>query len=163
MTPYYNEILFCTWLCPQQFGLIQNNVDRSKRIWTGPKSFWTNKRTRYTSTTTWIDTQNDFCNFHTTINYILLFWCWHFKNKKKLKDWMKNWKKKKERKADFLSKLWKMKKILPTPHPSLKTPYPPTTPLLNEFKVSLLFRYFLTNCLFYLDKKKVARWFLLKV
>ena len=29
--------------------------------------------------------------------------------------------------------------------------------LLNEFKVSLLFRYSLTNCLFYLDKKKVAR------
>ena len=139
----------------KQFGPDQNDLD-------GPKSFWTNKRTRYTSTTTWIDTQNDFCNFHTTINYILLFWCWHFKNKKKLKDWMKNCKKK-ERKADFLSKLWKMKKNITNPHPSLKAPYPPNTPLLNEFKVSLLFRYSLTNCLFYLDKKKVARWFLLKV
>jgi len=50
-----------------------------------------------------------------------------------------------------------MKKILPTPHPSLKAPYPPTTPLLNEFKVSLFLRYSITNCLFYLDKKKVAR------
>ena len=131
----------------------QNDLD-------GLKSFWTNKRTRHTSTTTWIDTQNDFCNFHTTINYILLFWCWHFKNKKKIERLNE---KLKEKKADFLSKLWKMKKILPPPHPSLKAPYPPTTPLLNEFKVSLLFRYSLTNCLFYLDKKKVARWFLLKV
>jgi len=133
----------------------QNDLD-------GLKSFWTNKRTRHTSTTTWIDTQNDFCNFHTTINYILLFWCWHFKNKK---NWKIEWKieRKKRKKSRFPLKVMKNEKNITTPHPSLKPPYPPTTPLLNEFKVSLLFRYSLTNCLFYLDKKKVARWFLLKV
>ena len=37
MTPYYIENLFCTGLCPKQFGLIQNNVDKSKKNWTGPK------------------------------------------------------------------------------------------------------------------------------
>ena len=96
---------------PLRFGPDQNNLD-------GPKSFWTNKRTRYTSTTTWIDTQNDFCNFHTTINYILLFWCWHFKNKKKLKDWMKNWKKKKKEKQISSQSYEKWKKYYqpPTPH-----------------------------------------------
>ena len=95
---------------PKRFGPDQNNLD-------GLKSFWTNKRTRHTSTTTWIDTQNDFCNFHTTINYILLFWCWHFKNKKKLKDWMKNWKKKKKEKQISSQSYEKWKNITPSPHP----------------------------------------------
>jgi len=66
-------------------------------------------------------------------------------------------KEKKRKKSRFPLKVMKNEKNITTPYPSLKAPYPPTTPLLNEFKVSLLFRYSLTNCLFYLDKKKVAR------
>ena len=96
----------------KRFGPDQNNLD-------GPKWFWTNERTRHASTTTWIDTQNDFCNFHTTINYILLFWCWHFKNKKK--DWMKNWKKKKKDKQISSQSYEKWKKYYHSP-PLIKSP-----------------------------------------
>jgi hypothetical protein len=63
-------------------------------------------------------------------------------------------KEKKRKKSRFPLKVMKNEKNITTPHPSLKAPYPPNTPLLNEFKVSLLFRYSLTNCLFYLDKEK---------
>lgn len=78
--------------------------------------------------------KHDFCNFHMTINYILLFWCWHFWNKQ--------------------DEIWKEKNLTP---PTLKKTWNiitfenPTPKSLSQiFKVSWNFVRYSLNCIFIL-------------
>ena len=92
--------------------------------------------------------------FAISIRLLIIFYYFGVGILKTKKNWKIEWKierKKKKEKQISSQSYEKWKKYY---HPSLKAPYPPNTPLLNEFKVSLLFRYSLTNCLFYLDKEK---------
>ena len=137
----------------------KNNLDPTKIIWTVQNHFGPIKGQDIHQLLLELTHRTTFA---ISIRLLIIFYYFGVGILKTKKNWKIEWKIERKKKQISSQSYEKWKKYY-LPHPSLKAPYPPTTLLLNEFKVSLLFRYSLTNCLFYLDKKKVARWFLLKV